>query len=192
MSQIDPTLRPRLSVSPEQLKLMSFGPRREIIAILANDAGLSARELAERIRRPVTGLYRHLSLLVEAGLIHESGQRPGPKRPEVLYALTFATFSAVEATDTPEGRATLAQAASRYATATVRKLDRAIEAGAARFAGPDANAGFTVTDLQLDRDGLAEFHRLFRNFLVSARKLRAPNQEGVETVTVTVLFAPDV
>src|SRR5689334_18597607 len=118
MRQIDPSLRPRLRVSPEQLKLMSFGPRREIIAALANDADLSARELAERIRRPVTGLYRHLSLLTKAGLVRESGQRAGPKRPEALYALSSATFSATEATATDEGRAALADAASRYAGAT--------------------------------------------------------------------------
>lgn len=191
MRQAAPPLQPFLAGSPEQLRLMSFGPRREIIAMLANDANLSARQLAERIRRPVTGLYRHLSLLQNAGLIYESGQRPGLKRPEALFSLTSRHFSAVEATNSPEGRAAMAQAASRYATATIRRLKRAIEAGAARFEGAEANAGFTAMDLQLDYAGLAEFGRLYREFVVKSRQLRVSNELGVETVTVTLLFAPD-
>jgi DNA-binding transcriptional ArsR family regulator len=188
MGQVDPP--PPLKVSLEQLKLMSFGPRREIIAALANDANLSARELAARLRQPVTGLYRHLSVLVKAGLIRESGQRPGQKRPEALFSLAFATFSTIDATGTSEGRAALAQAASRYAAATTRKLNRAIDAGAARFRH-DANAGFNVMDLQLDLAGRAELRRLLGAFIASARKLRVTERDGVETVTVTILFAPD-
>ncbi|MGH3428738.1 MAG: helix-turn-helix domain-containing protein [Mycobacteriales bacterium] len=190
MRQVDPSLRPQLRVSPEQLKLMSFGPRREIIAALANDADLSARDLAERTRRPVTGLYRHLSLLLKSGLIRECGQRPGPKRPEALYALTFATFSAIEATATNEGRAALAEAAARYAGATTRKLKSAIQTGAARLTGADANAGYGNMDLQLDRAGLAEFHRLMGEFIVAARKLRVRRAADAETVSVVILFAP--
>jgi predicted ArsR family transcriptional regulator len=191
MGQIDPSLQPRLSVSPEQLKLMSFGPRREIIATLANDANLSARELADRIHRPVTGLYRHLNLLVEAGLVCESGQRPGLKRPEALYSLAFATFSPIEATATHEGRAALAESAARYAGATTRKLGRAISAGVARFTGDDANAGYSNMDLQLDGAGLAEFHRLLDEFIVAARKLRVRGAAEAETLSVVVLFAPN-
>jgi DNA-binding transcriptional ArsR family regulator len=190
MRQIDPSLRPQLRVNPEQLKLMSFGPRREIIAALANDADLSARDLAERIRRPVTGIYRHLSLLLRAGLIRESGQRPGLKRPEAVYALTFATFSATEATVTKEGRTALADAAARYAGATTRKLRSAIDTGAARFTGDDANAGYGNMDLQLDRAGLAAFHRLLGEFIVAARKLRVRKAADAETLSVVIFFAP--
>ena len=55
MEKQDPTPLPRLVVSSAQLKLMSFGPRRAIIAALANDPDSSARELASRLHRPVTG-----------------------------------------------------------------------------------------------------------------------------------------
>jgi DNA-binding MarR family transcriptional regulator len=190
MGKQDPTTPQRLVVSPAQLKLMSFGPRREIIAALANDPDLSARELAGRLRRPVTGLYRHLDRLLEAGLIRETGRRPSSKRPETLYALTFSTFSAIEATETSEGRAAFSQAASRYAAATARKLRRSLENGSARLYADDANAGFGVLDLQLDKAGLVEFHRLRTEFLVRARKLRVRDRAGVETISVAVLFAP--
>ena len=50
MSQEDhPIEPPYLAVTPEQLRLMSFASRREIMAVLANDAGQSARELAVRL-----------------------------------------------------------------------------------------------------------------------------------------------
>ena len=107
-------------------------PRHDIIAALANDPNSSARELAARLHRPVTGLYRHLDLLLEAGLIRESGRRPSSKRPEALYALAFSVFSPLETTETAEGRATFSQAASRYAAATTRKLKRSLENGSAR------------------------------------------------------------
>jgi predicted ArsR family transcriptional regulator len=191
MRQVDPSLQPRLSVSPEQLRLMSFGPRREIVAALANDANLSARELGERLRRPVTGLYRHLSQLLSAGIIHESGQRPGMKRPEALYALSFATYSATEAAATDEGRAALAEVAGRYAAATTRKLSRAIASGAARFSGDEANAGYGNMDLQLDRAGLAEFHRLLGEFIVAARKLRVRGVAEAEVLSVVFVYAPN-
>ena len=183
-------MQPRLAVSPEQLKLMSFGPRREIIAALANDPDLSARDLAQRLRRPVTGLYRHLELLVAAGLIRQSGERPGAKRPETLYALSFATFSAELASTTEEGRAVMSQAAARYASATARKLARAIESGAARLNAEDANTGFHNMDLQLDRDGVVAFQKLLKGFIAEARKLRVREKDGMETLAVTILVAP--
>jgi hypothetical protein len=181
---------PRLAVSTAQLKLMSYGPRREIIATLANDADLSARELAGRLHRPVTGLYRHLELLLAAGLIRQSGQRPTQKRPEALFALAYATFSSVEATRTPEGRVAIAEAASRYASATARKFKHAIEAGTARLETRDANAGFRVVDLQLDSAGVVQFQALMTEFIVKARKLRVRERAGAETVSMTILFAP--
>jgi DNA-binding transcriptional ArsR family regulator len=181
----------RLAVDGAQLKIMSFGPRREIIAALANDADLSARELGERLKRPVTGLYRHLDLLLEARLIRQSGQRPGPKRPEVLYALTFDYFSTSEVAKTAEGRAAVSQAATRYVAATARKFSRAIEKGTARLYTEDANATYQVLDLQLDRAGLVQFHKLLRAFVLSARQLRVRGKSGLETVSMTIVVAPE-
>jgi DNA-binding transcriptional ArsR family regulator len=186
----DPSLLPTLQVSAEQLKLMWFGPRREIIAALANEPDLSARDLAERLHRPVTGLYRHLDRLLEARLIRSAGERRGPSRPETLFALAFATFSTLEATETAEGRAAMAQAAARYAAATARKFTRAVADGSARLDTRDANAGFRVMDLQLDRAGVEQLHRLMIDFVVKARKLRVRQQAGLETISVTILYAP--
>jgi predicted ArsR family transcriptional regulator len=181
----------KLAVSPQQLRLMSFGPRREIIAALANDPNLSARDLATRLKRPVTGLYRHLELLQDAGLVRQIGQRRGPKRPEALYALTFATFSAEEVSRSPGGGQVFSEAAVRYAGAAGRKLARAVADGSARMYVEDANAGFSVVDLQLDSSGLVAFNRRLAEFIADIRKLRVPEAAGVETISVTLLMAPN-
>ena len=143
-----------LDVSPDQLRLMSYGPRNEIVAALANNPDLSARDLAERLRRPVTGLYRHLELLTEAGLLRRSGQRPGPKRPQALYSLAFRIFSSNAAAQTPEGRKAFALAVARHASAASRRIRRGVEAGTARIGEEDANTRYQISDLQLDRAGL--------------------------------------
>jgi predicted ArsR family transcriptional regulator len=183
--------RPQLAISPEQLKVISFGPRRDIVALLANDAGLSARDLADRLRRPVTSLYRHLDLLVQSGLIGQTGSRAGTKRPEALYALTFSIFTKDEASRSPEGRAALSQAAARYASATARKFARAVENGTARMEGELANTMFRFTDLQLDAEGLTEFHRRLNDFMQSVRELRVRRPESLETISMTILIAPN-
>jgi hypothetical protein len=180
-----------LPLSIDQLRLVSFGPRRDIIAVLANDTDLSARDIAGRLHRKVTSLYRHLDLLLEAGLIRQSGSRPGPKRPEALYALAAATYQpAPDALQTPEGQAAFSEAAARYAAAAARKLARAARTGAARPFAEDANLAFYNVDLQLDRAALVEFHRRLQAFLASARTLRVRGEAGLEQVTLTILIAP--
>jgi predicted ArsR family transcriptional regulator len=177
-------------LSVEQLKLISFGPRRDIIAVLANETDLSAREIAERLGRRVTALYRHLDALVENGLIHQSGSRPGSKRPQTLFALAAPLYSARKATETAEGRAAYAQAATRYAAAASRKFSRAMQNGTARPSAEDANVTLANVDLQLDRVSLIELQTLLQDFLASARKLRVRGEAGLEPVTLTVLIAP--
>jgi hypothetical protein len=108
-----------------------------------------------------------------------------------LYALTFSTFTRDEASRTPEGRAAIAQAAARSASATVRKFERAVESGEARMEGDDANTLFRFVDLQLDAEGLAEFHRRLGGFLESVRELRVRGTKGLETIAVTILIAPN-
>lgn len=183
-------MKPRLSVSPAQLKLMSYGPRREIVAILANEPDLSMKQLAARLHRSVTSLYRHIDLLIEADLVRQSGARDEGRRPEARYALTFSGFTSDKAMETPAGRTAIAEAAARYASAVSRKLSRAVEEERARIHTDDANAGYFILDLQLNRAGLLKFNALLRDFLAEARRLRVREAEDVETVAMAILVAP--
>ena len=179
-----------LALSAEQLKLMSFGPRRDIVSVLAEAPDLSTREIADRLHRSPTALYRHMELLVEAGLVLQSGQRSGVKRPEAVFALTAHNLSAAEATAKVEGRSALAQAAKRYAAAASRRFSQALETGAARPNGHDANLALSHLELQLDQAGLRQFQRLLQDFLKSATGLRDDSRPGQERIAVTILVAP--
>jgi DNA-binding transcriptional ArsR family regulator len=179
------------SISAEQFRLISYGPRRDIIALLANDPELSARDMAEQLGRRVTSLYRHLDLLLEAGLIRQVGARTGTKRPEALFALASPHYQpAPEAFATAEGSVAFARAAARYASAASRRFMRTAASGGGRLFDADANVGLYNVDLQLDRDGLVEFNKRLGAFLASARDLRVRSDEAVERVTLTVLVAP--
>jgi predicted ArsR family transcriptional regulator len=178
-------------LDPAQLRLMSFGPRRDIIALLANDPELSARQMAARLGRKVTSLYRHLELLLAAGLIREAGVRAGPKRPEALYALASRLYQAAPETfETADGRAAFARAATRYAAAAARRLTAAVESGEARVLEANANAGYYSVDLQLDHAGLVAFNERLRSFLASVRELRVRSDAADEQVTLTILVSP--
>jgi predicted ArsR family transcriptional regulator len=179
-----------LALSAGQLKLMSFGPRRDIIGILADEPDLSTREIADRLHRSPTALYRHMELLIEAGLVRQSSLRSGVKRPEAVFALTAHNLSAAEATGKAEGRAALAQAAKRYAAAASRRFSKALENGAARPNGQDANIALSHLDLQLDQAGLRELQRLLQDFLKSAAGLRDDSRRDQEKIAVTILVAP--
>ena len=179
-----------LALSAEQLKLMSFGPRRDIVNVLAGQPDLSAREIADRLHRSPTALYRHMELLIDAGLVLQSGQRNGVKRPEAVFALTANNLSAAEATANAEGRAALAQAAKRYAAAASRRFSQALENGTGRPNGQDANIALCHLDLQLDQAGLSELQELLQAFLKSAGGLRDDGQRDQERIAVTILVAP--
>jgi hypothetical protein len=142
------------------------------------------------LNRPVTGLYRHLDLLIASGLIWQSGQRAGGKRPEALYSLTSPVFSSDSIAETEAGRLAVADAAARYAASAGRKFRQGVQQGAARIGTVDANTRLQVTDLQLDALGLVEFNRLLSAFVVAARKLRVPADRADETITMTVLVTP--
>jgi predicted ArsR family transcriptional regulator len=180
-----------LTISAEQLRLMSYGPRRDIIALLANDPELSARDMAERLGRRVTSLYRHLDLLLDAGLIRQTGVRAGPKRPEALFALTSPLYQApTEAFASAEEAAAYARAAARNASAAARRFERSLASGAARPFGADANVALNNVDLQFDHAGLVEFNKRLDDFLASARELRVRSDGAVERVTLTILVTP--
>jgi len=181
-----------LSLSLEQLRLISYGPRRDIIAVLANNPDLSAREIAARLGRKVTSLYRHLDLLADAGLILQSGSRPGARRAETLFALAAPTYAVTASTfdETSGARVAFGQAANRYASAASRRLSRAIDNGTARLGEGDGNVAVYNVDLQLDGAALIEFHKQLRAFVASARALRVRDGEQLEQITLTILAAP--
>ncbi|WP_269790526.1 helix-turn-helix domain-containing protein [Stenotrophomonas sp. Iso1] len=85
-------MKPTLIDDPQQIALLASPLRQELVDTLAALGGqASVATLAEQLGRPADGLYYHLQLLAEGGLVQEvvgaAGERrfslvggPGPRR----------------------------------------------------------------------------------------------------------------
>jgi hypothetical protein len=181
-----------MPLSVEQLRLMSKGRPRDIIALLANETELSARDMARRLGRSYTSIYKPLDRLLHAGMIKQVGERAGPGRPpSALFALASPLYRpSPEAFSTPKGGDAYVRAARRDAAAASRRFERAVAGGVARAYNADANVGLHSADLPLDRASLIKFNEGLADFLAWARNLSARSDETAESVTLTILIAP--
>lgn len=66
------------------METLASPARLEILGYLVSRGPCSVAELAESMEWPADGLYRHLRLLVKAGLAVERGTRPTHRRREIL------------------------------------------------------------------------------------------------------------
>ena len=73
--------------SREQLELLASSVRQEILDSLAVMGPSTMYELAESLGTPVDGLYYHVRLLKQSGLIVEEGTRATTRREAVVFRL---------------------------------------------------------------------------------------------------------
>ena len=130
--------------SRRQLEAMVSARRHDIVDRLAASGPMSIKELAAQFGAQPSSLYHHVAILLEAGLVVESGSRMSGKRREVLYN-----------TPAPRMRFTQALIEDRY-------RDILIDIGNAltRQMGRDFAAGFELTETM--HEGQERNHGLFR------------------------------
>ncbi len=115
--------KPPLVVDP---RLLASPVRAEMIGVLQTEGPLAVRELAAHLSRPPDGLYHHVRLLLEAGLLREKARRVSGKREEIVYALV-APRAAAGGASKPENRAGLVAAAQTALRMAGREFAAAIE-----------------------------------------------------------------
>lgn len=147
-------------LSQSQLESLTSPVRLALVQRLEIDGQATARELAQRMARPVTALYHHLKQLVDAGLVCVVGQRRGPRRSQAVYALVADRLSSAKAVKTRRGREIYARAGARVADAGARAFSAAITRGDARFEGRDRNAAAKYFVLRADAKKIGEINRL--------------------------------
>jgi len=64
--------------------------RLELLTLAEAEQPCSIADLARLSGRRATALYRHVKVLVSAGLLRIDGKRPGKRRPEQLFSLSDA------------------------------------------------------------------------------------------------------
>ena len=168
-----------------QLEMLTSPIRLAIVQRLEMDEQATARELAERLGRPVTALYHHLKQLEDIGLLRAVAERKGTRRPEAVYALP-GYLSSAEAVRTGQGRKAYSRAAARVADAGARAFSSAAAKGSPRFDGEHRNAMVRYFLLRADKKKLARLNKL----LDSLEDALAHSCEDGEEIQLTVLLSP--
>ena len=73
-------------LTPAQTRALASPARLEIVEAFGALGRASARELAAHLGRSPGAVYHHVRALEHAGVVHEVARRPGPRRPEAVYA----------------------------------------------------------------------------------------------------------
>lgn len=176
-----------LQLSAAQLRVLASASRTQIVGALAQHGRLSAREIATKIGRPVSGLYHHIEQLERAGLVRAVATRPSARRPEAVYGLISEQLSARAASRTKTGRAALAKVAKRFLTSAARSVAAALASGAAVTEGQWRDTGVRHIRIRLDPKTLALF-----NAELDALIQRAQTQSGKgKELELTVAIAPN-
>jgi DNA-binding transcriptional ArsR family regulator len=173
-------------LSQRQLESLTSPTRLAIVQRLEIDREATARELAQRMGRPVTALYHHLKQLEDAGVLRVVAERRGSRRPEAVYAMVGDYLSTAKAVKTAQGRRTYGRAAARVADAGVRAFSAAVARGAPRFDGEHRNAMVKYYLLRADGRKLARLNRLLDELDALAVQSSADGEE----IHLTVLLAP--
>jgi DNA-binding transcriptional ArsR family regulator len=143
-----------------QLGTMASSVRLAIVQRLDIDGQATARELAERLGRPVTALYHHLERLEEAGLVRVVERRSTGRRPEAVYAVISRRLSSADAVRTPHGRRNLIKVASSAIGASLRAFAAATAQAATRFEGTQRNCAVRHLVFRADRTQLSRINAL--------------------------------
>ena len=176
-----------LDLSPSQLRVMASSARTAIIGALAQDGSQSARELAQRLGRPVSGLYHHIDKLEAAGIIRVSGVRASARRPEKIYALIAAKLSSRAAATTKAGRAALAKAGRQVLAAASRSFAAALTSGAGVTEGPRRDTAVRRVQVRMSARALARFNADLDALIERAMVDTSRTGRGVE---ITFAVAP--
>ncbi len=177
--------------TPAQRKALASPIRQEILGHFAGAASLSVTELAERMGRPATALYYHVSQLEDLGFLETAGERRKGKRYEHLYRPTAERFE-IAAPGNPaahEDAIKAIEGAQRMAIADMRD---ALESGDAREEGPDRNLIAFRLQGQLDPDTLAQVNEHIDAILdMASRSCRdAASSDDAEFISLTLALMP--
>ena len=149
----------RLSLqSSEHWEAISSPTRFEILEQMRSAAPCSVAELARQMDRPADGLYHHLRILLDSGLVREIGQRPVGKQIEAIYDLAYDEL--IFEIDARTGRNVPEM--QRLAGALLRLCGRVFDAAIAGEAevarGPDQNAWCRLDTTWVTDEALAELN----------------------------------
>lgn len=169
-----------------QLESLTSPVRLAIVQRMEIDKEVTARELAQRMGRPVTSIYHHLKQLEAVGVLRVVAERKGPRRPEAVYAMVGDYLSSAEAVRTQKGRQTYSRTAARVAEAGARAFSAAVADGNPRFDGEHRNTTARYYVLRADKRKITRINKLLRELEDAALH----SCEDGEAIQLTILLSP--
>ncbi len=176
--------------TPAQRKALASPLRQEILGHFAGTRALAVADLAERMGRPATALYYHVSQLHDLGFLETAGERRKGKRYETLFRPTAKRFEMPAAGESEWADAVEAlTVAQRMA---IRDMKGALEGGRMRDEGPDRNCIAFRLQGQVDLKTLAAVNEHINTILelIGAGCGEPPDVDDSEFISLTLSLMP--
>ena len=179
---------PFIADQPSHWRGLNSPVRNAILQLLISSGPTTIPSIAEQLGRKPKSLYRHVEILLKAGLLVRTGTQPTSRRSAAEYGFPGSTVRVQHDSGNPEQ----VKAVGRYLSTELRHANRemiaALESGQARTRGPDRNLRMMHSVGWLDRKKL-------RRVLALTREIEqvfetSPRRKGTELLAVTVAIRP--
>ncbi len=173
---------------PRQIAVVASGVRQEICDAVAALGPCSIAEVAVQLDGTPHALYHHFRILVQAGLLRESGTRQTGSRAEALYTTPARKMALRYDPSDPENVASVTGVVSAMSRVAVRDFRRAFEPDIAVVSGPRRNLWAARATGWLTSEELQELNTHLRALMELFTHRKPP--KGRKLYALTWLLAP--
>lgn len=129
-------------VDKDEIVALVSPVRQDLLDRLCDSGPLSVSKLARALAMRPSALYRHLEILLDAGLVVIVGERRANRRTEKIYASRARRLRLERAFGDPCNGEELAQVFASLSRQLERDVRRAMKSENARPSGPSRNLAF--------------------------------------------------
>ena len=126
----------------DQIECLASSRRQDLLDRLAAAGDQSVKQCATAVGLKPSAAYRHLSALLQVGLIEVAGTRVVNRKQETLYRSVAPRMRLAGALDRPELHPSLRRVVCALSRQMSRDFERGLDHGEAQCAGVDRNLGF--------------------------------------------------
>lgn len=126
----------------DQIECLASPRRQDLLDRLAASGDQSVKQCAIAVGLKPSAAYRHMSALLEVGLIRVAGTRVVNRKQETLYRAVSPRMRLAGALGRSELHDSLRQVVKALGRQMSRDFDQGIDHGQAVSSGPERNVGF--------------------------------------------------